>query len=155
MQEEKDQSQAFSKRNRQIFREKLPEPSRHVCFISFFNASCNASHSELSCSQSTVSRDLEKMGWSKKILKAIPRTRNKEENLLQRHDWSLGVLHFCIFQKPNLHFSEINKYDDEEVLYLDECGFNTHTLETRGWAPPGESPCLTNKFTFKLFFLCK
>ncbi len=55
-----------------------------------------------------------------------PRTRNSAEVIQKRRNFAVGILNV----------------PDEQRLYLDETGFNTHTQEEYGWAPMNMTPMI-------------
>lgn len=72
-------------------------------------------------SQSTVSRKLKKMGITRKILTLVPIERNTVERINQRRIYSL----------------EISRISDENLIFLDETGFNMHTTRKYGYSQVG------------------
>jgi len=96
-----------------------------------FNAiSCNNSHiqKELqmavkakcrkTLSQSTISRKLNKMKFTRKRLSLIPEERNTCERINARA----------------IYASEISMISDENLIFLDETGFNKHTSRNYGYS---------------------
>jgi transposase len=83
----------------------------------------------INVSQSTISRNLKSMGYSRKRLVKIPEERNSLRNIDLRQN-------FCRF---------INNYQDRQLIFLDECGFSLHTSRYYGYAPKNEKAYITVK----------
>lgn len=78
-------------------------------------------------SQSTVNRVLKKAEWSRKLVKKVPVKRNTFPLMQERRQFAISI----------------GCYADEDLWYLDETGFSTHTSERYGYAPKGMSPAIT------------
>lgn len=74
------------------------------------------------CSQSTVSRDIKDMKWSRKRLQIIPYERNSANNIQKRREYSQMIHHI----------------DDNKLIFIDETGHNLHLTQRYGYAPAGE-----------------
>lgn len=70
-------------------------------------------------SASTISRKIKKMNFSRKRLSLIPVERNTVENIEARAVYS----------------NEITRIPNENLIFLDESGFNEHTRRFFGYSP--------------------
>jgi transposase len=78
-------------------------------------------------SRSTVCREIKNMGWTRKRVKNVPVERNSVSTRENRCDYALSM-------QPIL---------DDNVIYLDETGFNLHMSPFYGYAPAGFAPTST------------
>lgn len=69
-------------------------------------------------SQSTISRTLKCIGISRKRLSLIPIERNNSRVIELRYNYA----------------RELNNYTNEQLVYLDETGFNLHTSNSYGYS---------------------
>ena len=73
----------------------------------------------ISVSQSTVSRVLKRVSYTRKRLTRVPVERNTPQMIENRRSYARGM--------ANLR--------DENLIFLDECGFNKHTSRAYGYSP--------------------
>ena len=81
---------------------------------------------DLKRSRSTVCRALKKMNWTRKRLKRIPVDRNSSLNINRRAEYSI----------------DLSTIADENLVFIDESGFNLHLSSFYGYAPTGLTPTL-------------
>lgn len=67
----------------------------------------------------TISRKMKKMKLSRKILTLIPNERNTPQKIEERAIYGNDIARFC----------------DNNLVFLDETGFNEHTRRTYGYSP--------------------
>lgn len=72
----------------------------------------------INVSDSTISRAIKKIGYSRKRLSLIPIERNTP----------------AIIEKRTLFARHIAAIRDEQLLFLDECGFSRHTMRHYGYS---------------------
>jgi transposase len=82
---------------------------------------------ELRCSTATVTRQLKSMKYSRKRMKPIVAARNSEAVIQLRHEYCLQLVNIR----------------DEDLIYIDETGFNMHTSPDFGYLPVGSSSWMT------------
>lgn len=78
----------------------------------------------LKTSNSSISRALKDLGWSKKRIKTIPMERNSARVLEERKQ--------CVAQ--------ISMRPNQDLIFLDETGFNLHCAPKYGWSPLNTVP---------------
>jgi transposase len=78
---------------------------------------------DMKCSASTISRTMKSMNYTRKRLKPIVASRNSEQVIHERHVYSLHLTNIA----------------DDQLIFLDETGFNLHTCAGFGYAPVGET----------------
>jgi transposase len=69
-------------------------------------------------SQPTISRKLKKIGMTRKRLSLIPVERNSHARILERAVYS----------------NFVSRFSDENLVFLDECGFNLHSNRDYGYS---------------------
>lgn len=69
--------------------------------------------------QPTISKKLTKIGITRKRLSKVPFERNSEERLNAR----------------SIYATEISRMSDKNLIFLDETGFNEHTVRKYGYSP--------------------
>lgn len=78
-------------------------------------------------SQSTVCRAIKKINYSRKRLVQMPDERNS----------------FRIIENRRIFAENINNISDNQLFYLDECGFNKHTSRSYGYSPKNQKAIKT------------
>ena len=76
---------------------------------------------DMGCSSSTIRRELSAMNYTRKRLKPIVQERNSSRVIAERHRYAV-------------RFSGIR---DEDLVFIDETGFNLHVNPEYGYAPEG------------------
>ena len=79
---------------------------------------------ELRCSKSKLSRIIKSMSYTRKRLKPIAAARNSERVISERHVYALRMANAL----------------DEELIFIDETGFNLHVCASFGYAPVCATP---------------
>lgn len=78
-------------------------------------------HWHIDVSERTIYRNLQAMKWTRKRLSYVPETRNQLNTLELRQAYA----------------SEVQGYRNDNLVFLDESGFNLHTSPRYGWSPCG------------------
>jgi transposase/arginine repressor len=72
--------------------------------------------------QCTISKDIKRLGWTRKSLQIVPFERNTPQNMQRRRQFA----------------ETINVINDHRLVYIDETGHNLHLSTTHGYAPAGQ-----------------
>ncbi|XP_065663808.1 uncharacterized protein LOC136085893 [Hydra vulgaris] len=82
---------------------------------------------ENKCSTTTIKRELKNMGYTRKRLKPIVAARNSAMVIGQRF----------------LYCTHVSSINDNNIIFIDEIGFNLHQSRHHGYALSGSTPCIT------------
>lgn len=77
------------------------------------------SNMSVNISQPTISREIKKVKYTRKRLTKIPVERNTPQMIDTRRSYARSMAHIR----------------DENLIFLDECGFNRHTSRAYGYSP--------------------
>ena len=91
-----------------------------------YTAAVDQLSSNNKCSQSTISRVLKDMNWTRKRIQKVPYDRNTPANISKRA----------------AHAAFIPEKDNSDLVFIDESGFNLHTSAFHGYAPSGLNPTI-------------